>query len=198
MVTWFLTAAMAAPPAGLRPAVAPWDAVEQYAAYAAATGKSGALACEPLWPMEARVCFKLRDGNRLRWVTTDDLTAWGTTASALVEHVRANHPEIAAEVVAIEGMDASYVRLRDGEGWAALAALDPRVVAAQLGGPPILVAMPSEGVAVAWKPGDPAVDTVMAIGVRELYDAQPGAVSPAIHAWGAEGFALFGRAEPTP
>jgi hypothetical protein len=196
---WWIALASAAVPEGLLPAAAPWDAPEQYAAYALANGRADTLACESVWPGNARLCFKLQADGRRRWVTSSDLTAWGVTTGELVIALRERAAQLKVDVekVQIDGMNGHYVQLRDGDGWAALALLTPERLAAELGGAPILVGLASEGVAVAWKPGREDVDKVMLIGVSELFSSQEGAVTPAVYAWSDRGYTSFGRAEPT-
>ncbi len=197
---WFVLTAGAGVPAGLLPALAPWDAPEQYAAHAEASGLDDALVCEPVLPGEARLCLKVQEEKRRRWVTTADLDRWGAAPRALFDHLRAEarkHP-LEIERVGIEDMDSHYARLRDGDGWAAVAVLAPERLAEALGGAPILLGVPVDGVAMAWKPGAEEVDRVMLIGVREVYAGMPGGITPAVYAWSDRGFTLFGRAEPKP
>ncbi|MFT4626815.1 MAG: hypothetical protein ACI8PZ_005493 [Myxococcota bacterium] len=200
MVMLLAALALATPPIGLRPVVAPWDAPAQYAAHASAAGRSDALVCEPLWPERAQLCVRMRDGERLRWVTTADLEPWAATPQSLLAAVREAGAEQAVDVeeIVITGMDATYLRVRDGQGWAASVVLDPSAYAERLGGEPIAIAVPTNGVAVAWRAGREPVDRVMAVGVREMFDTLPGAVTPTIFLWSKDGFARFGHAEPVP
>ncbi|MEQ1502962.1 MAG: hypothetical protein ABMB14_12065, partial [Myxococcota bacterium] len=127
-----------------------------------------------------------------------DLRAWTVSAGDLRATVatRSDAAVAGAELVPIAGMNASYLRLVDADGWAAAGALRPELVAARLGGGAIRVAVPAQSVLVAWRVGDPAIDTVMAVGVRELFEQQPGPVSPKIHTWDAGRWTPFGEAVP--
>ena len=95
-------------------------------------------------------------------------------------------------------MTASYLKLVDGDGWAAAGALRPDLLAEKVGGLPLRMAMPAEGVLLAWKGGEAEVDRVMAVGVKEMYDQLPGAVSPRIVTWDGAKLAPYGQAVPKP
>lgn len=200
MLVFLAAAVTAAPLADLRPVPAPWDAPEQYAAFAKSKGRTDALACTPFLPDEVQLCFRVWEDGRRRWVTTADLAAWDTTLEVVAAEVTkaARERDVPVERIPIDGMAPSYLRLRDGDGWAAAALLSPARLVDALGGTPILVGVPTEGVAVAWRAGDPEVDHVMTVGVRELHDAGPAAVTATVHAWTGTQFVRFGRADPIP
>jgi len=188
--------AMAGPPEGLRPVLAPWDAPEKWAAYRASSGEEAdPLACDVVVDEEVRLCLRLLQAGRLRWVTASDLAAWDLTMEQAVAAVRAAAaPRLGElETVAIEGMQASYVRLVDGEGWAAALALHPEQVADALG-PDARIAFPAGTVAVAWAAAAPEVDKAMAVGVVELADEQPGAVSHTVFRWSGEELVPYAEA----
>ncbi len=194
---WWIVSAMAAPPDGLRPVVAPFDVQAQHDAFRAERGlATQTLACRPLWPRHASLCFRVWDGGARRWVVRADLARWGTDVDGLRDQVQ---PKAAArlseaEVATVDGMASTFLKHVDGDGWAAAGVLDPPALAARLGGPPIRVAVPSGSVLLAWKAGDTALDTVMAIGVTELYEQQAGGVAPNVFTWDGEEWRSFGVA----
>jgi hypothetical protein len=183
--------------------VTPWDAPTQYNAWLASKGTTSTeqgLACQVLWPEVARLCFRVWEEDRRRWVTTADLSAWSTDTAVLrtlVTEAAAKRLGALQEMVPIVGMkDARYLRLRDGDGWAAAGVLLPQTLEA-LVGRPLRIAVPSEGVLVAWKGGNPAIDQVMAVGTREIFDAaEEPSVSPMAHGWEEGRFKPFGEAKP--
>lgn len=192
--------AAAAVPDGLRPVVAAVDAPERYNVFRMTEGQDpAALACETLWPEATLLCLRVWEGGKRRWVVDGDLGRWGIAFQAARDRLAAGAADkiSAAELVPIDGMPASYLRLVDGDGWAAAGVLRPDLVAARLGGGPIRVAVPSENVLLAWRAdAGPEVDRVMAIGVRELYEKQPPAVSPKVVSWDGARWIPYGEAVP--
>ncbi|MEQ1566599.1 MAG: hypothetical protein ABMA64_13235 [Myxococcota bacterium] len=198
---WAL-AALASPPDGLRPVVARAGAVDRYARWAALEGELPARpVCEPVWPEIVDLCYRVWDQGKRRWVVTGDLGAWAADAPALRERVASAAGEwvARAELVPIAGTPHQYLRLVDGDGWTAAGLLRPELAAERLGGGPIRMAYPAETVWIAWRAGDDELDRIMAIGVRELYDATAGSVSPRIVTWDPSAPAPwkpFGQAVP--
>jgi hypothetical protein len=187
-------------PEGVRPVVVPIDAPSQYAAFLKSKGESASpLACRTLWEGYSLLCFRVWERKVRRWVTVDDLEAWSVTVGDLETAVAVRAREMVStgvEAVAVDGMTSTYLRLTDGDGWAASGGLVPEGLTKRLG-IPFLAAIPAEGVFVAWAHGDPELDHVMAVGVRELYDEQPGGVSPFVHAWDGQKWLPFGEAKPS-
>lgn len=197
---WMATGAAAGAPEGLRPVAASPDTPQRYAAWRAAEGKAPeALACEVLWP-EALVCLRVWEDGKRRWASSADLARWGVDlpaarqalAEAAARHVRS------APFVPIDGMEARYLRIADGDGWAAAGLLRPDLLAERLGGLPLRVAIPADSVLVAWRDQGPEVDKVMAVGVRELFERQPGPVTPKVYQWDGTRWTPFGQAVPAP
>lgn len=199
MFGWWVLGVWAAAPEGLRPVMATPDTPERYRMWRLVEQlPEDDLACEPIWPDTALLCFRLWENGKRRWVGESDLRAWRTNVAALEAQVAAHAgPKLqAAELVPIEGMNTTYLRLVDGDGWAAAGLLHPELLAERLGGLPIRVAVPNDTVLVAWKAQGKDVDQVMAVGVRELYDQQSGGVSPQIRQWDGESWLPFGQALP--
>lgn len=198
---WLLSfsTALAGVPDTVRPALAPVDAPQQYAALRASRDlPADPLVCETVWT-EALLCFRVWEGKRRRWVTEGDLARWQATSeelrAAVTERSLARLESL--ETVAIEGMNATYRRLADGDGWAAAAVLHPAEVAGRLGAETVLFAAPTDQVVLAWAGGDPDTDKVIAVGVRELYDGEQGlSVTPVVQAWSDGSWRAFGEAKP--
>jgi hypothetical protein len=205
LASWLLVAfAAARPPVpdGLRPVVADVGAPGRFAAWRKESGLPPVdLACEPALPGAVLLCFRIWEGGARRWVTVDDLRRWGLATGDLRTTLipEALRRIETAERIAIEGTSASYLRLVDGDGWAAAAVLAPGAIAARLGAESgsVRVAFPAETVFVAWRSGDADLDRIMAVGVRELYDAQPASVSPGVFTWDGRVFTSFGEAVPS-
>jgi hypothetical protein len=196
--TWWLGAA---PDVDLRPVVAASGVESRYSAHRREQGlPPEELACAPLWPGAAELCFRVWERGQRRWVTATDATRWGTTAHELVRVLSdaAGAKLATAELLPVDGLDARYLRLVDGDGWAAAGALRPELLAQRLGGLPVHVAMPADSVLIAWRAGDAELERVMAVGVREWFDQTAGRVSPKVHEWDGLEWRPYGEAQPRP
>ncbi len=156
------------------------------------------LACEPLWPGVSLLCFRVWEGGERRWVESSDLERWGVGIPELKAALAKQAPSHLkdAEIVEVGGMSEKYLRLADGDGWAAAALLAPQDLAARVGERPIRAALPGEGVLLAWKGGSEELDRVMAVGVRELYEGASGGLSPVVYQWDGKAWLPFGEAVP--
>jgi len=192
-----LSLALAAIPEGLRPAAAPFDAPARY--QAEFPGKSP-LACAPLLPKQALLCFRVWEGGRRRWVTERDLARWRTDLDGLVAGVKSGAEEVLKTEpgrVSVVDFDGHYFELRDGDGWAAAPLLRPDLLASKLGQGSFRVAIPRAGVFLAWPTGSADLDKIMAVAVRELYESGQDAVTPMVFRAEGEGFVAFGQAKAT-
>jgi hypothetical protein len=207
MIAALAALALAGPPAdGLRAVVARPAAAEDYRAWLALHARPPAtLACSPGWPGLALLCFRVwepvpGDAARRsrRWVSSADLTAWGIDAAGLQAAVdaRARTQIAAATSRQIVGMKGSYLEIVDGDGASAAALLHPDLLAARLGGPPIAVALPSDAVMLAWKPGGDDVDLAMAVGVHEVFTAAETPVTEVVHLWDGAAWTAWAMTQP--
>lgn len=198
---WLITTALAQVPPGITPSAAPPDIAEQYRDHQKSSGVAppwDLLACDDLWLNQAELCFRLDDGNRRRFVTERDLRSWGVTLPQLREEMDRRAVEVLQrkpEKRQITGMSASYWMIND-PSWAAAGLLQPATLAEQLGTSTLFVALPVDTVLLAWIPGDPEVDKVMAIAVRELHDGGDSNISAVVHKWANGRWSTFGEAKP--
>lgn len=193
---WTLTA-LASP--DLRPFAAPVDAIQLHQAQ---HPEADVLACQPLL-RETALCFRVWHEKRRRWVTVKDVEAWETDIDGLREQVLApaakalaNEPHQAR----VEGMKHRYWILQDSDGWAVAPLLHPNTLFERMGVAPtteVRVAMPTSTVFLAWPPGSPELDQVMAVAVRELYEPADDAISDLVYRWDGKGWAAWARARET-
>ena len=181
--------ASAAVPDDVRPVVSPLDVQAQVERWRAGRGVPPVtLACTPLWAGEAQLCFRKGKGA-VGYVTVADLAAWEVDAPALVAELRqrsADKVEAQLRAVDIEGMSARYWIATGEDGWAAALVLHPDRVAQAIGSPSLFAA-PADGILLAGRGGDPQVDKVVTVGVKEIHASQAGSVSTVVHRWtGAE------------
>ena len=172
-------------PDGVRPVIAPADAAEQYAEWAKSKGSTDELACETVWPDEALLCFRVWEDKRRRWVTSSDLEKWETDLPLLRDHLAERSKTYLGELEErpIEGTAGHYWVLAHGDGWTAAGVLNPTLLAQKLGSQSVMVALPTDGILMAWQPGNPERDHIMVVGARELYDAQKEGVTAVVYSW---------------
>jgi hypothetical protein len=187
----------------LRPVVVSTDTPERVAAWRALEGRSpDALACIDGPTRAHLVCLRVWEGPRRRWVLASDVASWGRSGADLLRGASAGAPAAVAraELVPIDGTPDRYLRLLDPDGWAAAGLLRPDLLVARLGGGPVRVAIPAEGVLLAWPARQPAaaseLDRVMAVGVREWFDRGTAPVSPLVLTWDGATWSTFGEAVP--
>lgn len=200
---WFLTViASAAIPLSVRPVAAPDDAPALFAEWASERGRAGeVLACRDVWPDELLVCFTFEQDSVRRWVSDRDLAAWEVDLDGLVRAVadRAKAPLAQRpRATRIDDMAGTYWLSAEGDGWDAALLLRPEWIVARVGGAPVLVAVPVDGTVLAWRPGDAALDKVLAVGARKMFEAQPAGVTAVVHEWDGERWRAFGEAKPSP
>jgi len=185
------------PSEDLRPVLARWDAPEEFAKLQKGSGETNSLACEAIWPGNARLCFRVWEGKRRRWVTTEDLKSWKSTVAELKELVRARAEQFVSEMNPKRPIDmpGKYFELADGDGWAASILLRPDLVCDQLGGSRLLVAAPNESMVFAWSPGDAELDSAIGIAIKSVFEDGNRAVSPVVYMWKDGGWVAYGEAK---
>ncbi len=199
---WWLalvSIAAAGVPDDVRPVVVEAGAPARYGHWRARRGlEAQTLVCGPLWPTVSELCFHVSDDGERRWVHGEDLARWSVDLDTLRAEVsrRARAHVAEADWVRIEGMEARYLRVSGGDGWAAAGVLHPEALRQRLGGGPVRAAMPAQGVMVAYRGRSPELDRVMAVGIRELFETLPGSVSPRVFEWAGSGWRPFGLAVP--
>jgi len=179
LVLLSVSVAQAAIPVHVQATLAPLDAPEQYKKWRLSQGQSSAeLACKVHWPDQALLCFRVTEGERRRWVTTADLKRWAVSLQEVIATVSASMPtDCPGSMSSVEGMKAMYWRAQPGENWAC-SLLAPQQLSALLGTKAVLFAVPAQGVLLAWAPGDDEMNTIMAVGVTEMFDALDSPVTP--------------------
>lgn len=84
----------------------------------------------------------------------------------------------------------------EGDGLDVAALLHPERLQGLLGAPPVL-AIPGEGTLLAWIPGDPDTDTVLAVGAQRMHAQARRPVSPRVYHHTDGQWAVWGEATPT-
>ena len=204
---WFLiSVALAGSPQvdAVRPALAPLDAPNQYMAWLARQGGDpDALACETFWPGAALLCYRVVDGEKLRWVTRADLINWeidSTTLRSQVESAaKTALPGLEVSTARVPEMaGASYWSVAEKGGWAAAPLLAPAEFAAARGVTDFLAVAPTADITLAWPQGHAELDKVMAVGAREIFEAESGGVSPVVYRWSDGHWLPYAEAKERP
>lgn len=188
MVWWMaLQLAVAAVPTGVVPQLAPIDAPEGWKDYVkSAHLPATELACEPAWPDVALVCFKIRENGKRRWVTSADLAAWKVDTAGLRASLLAGaRAALAGQPVPtkVDGGPQLYWQAAEGDGWSAAGILMPELVADKLATKVFYAAIPTGEATLFWRPGDADLDRIMAVGVKEMFQAADSGVTPVVYQW---------------
>jgi hypothetical protein len=202
-IYWILhVPALAAVPDAVRPSIAPWDIQEQHNRWRQQQGEPAqVLACRTFWTDQAKLCFRIVHGDRRQWVTESHLGPWGVDFDGLKKTVVENgalaiHRQL--KPVPIPGMSEQYWLASNEAGWSAGVLLQPTAFAAVGSGTNLMAAVPAHGIVLLWQGGNPEVDKVVAIGVREIYATEAGAVTPLIYWWTGSDWTVFGEAKKRP
>ena len=202
-MTFFLLVlglAHAGPPDTLGLVAEPAEVVAAYSKAATQRGRSGAAAkldCRPAFD-GLLFCLTLVTPQGWRYATQGDVQTWGMTSEQAhrqaAQRLRTLGVAQRLSAQTVDGVPGSYhaARLDDGQDAAPL--LVPERLAAHIGGPPV-VAVPAQGALIAWVPDNPALDTVVAVGVRRMYEDSDHAISPRIYRWGKDGWMVWGEAK---
>lgn len=187
MILALIHAATAAP--RVDPRIEEATAEADWATWSASQGKTGdatVLLCRP-FAEQVSLCFTSGTGAKLRWLTkadAPDVASLETKAATTIDKLSETH---------VEGFSRPYWLRAEADGLDHAALLRPDELARKLGGEP-LVAVPNRDVLVAWLPGDPDFDKVVAVGVRKMYATLRDPVSPLIYRWDGQRWATWGVA----
>jgi hypothetical protein len=187
---------LAASPAAPRvdPGLEPADVEAQYRAWATSQKRAGPaaeLVCGP-FADGLRLCFSRMVGKKRVHFTQAD----GRTLPQLVDAGVGTDEEALArlEEVRVEGFTRTYLLSAKGDGRDHVPALHPAALQKRLG-PDVSIAAPARGVLVAWAPGDPEFDKVVAVGVLKMYETLDDPVSPALYRWDGTAWVAWAEAK---
>ncbi len=194
---WLAPVAWAGPVVGL--VAEPEDVAEQYRAQARAAGRSAAaseLVCQPAFD-SIHFCLTLHPEGAVRWRygTKADLTDWADAMTALgVAEATGRNVDILSRMQTkkVEGTSHEYWASSEDDGLDAAPLLQPGRLMKLVGGPPV-VAVPAQGVVIAWLPGHPERDQILAVGVRRMHDAAEHPISPRIYRWDGKRWVVWGE-----
>ena len=189
-------------PANVRPSIVPWNIHTQYADASSERGRPiQKLACEPLWDGQAHLCFRLIHGKKREWVTVEHLRNWNVSYDGLKSSVfdqGREHIKQQLKPVEVEGVNKRYWVATNDSGWASAVLFSPDVFYGTMQSSSVLAAVPAHGIVLMWPAGDPELDKIVAVGVREIYSTRAGAVSPVIYRWTGAAWVPFVEAVVRP
>ena len=192
---WWLSLAFAYPEIRMAPSSPTLP--KQYQEYIESKGeKYSPLSCTD-FAEGMLLCFRYVDGEKLPYVQQQNLEQW----DAKLEQIQTSAKDFAKQYVTsdrytfqkIEGMDGGYWASAKKDGWDASGLFYPAQLQ-QMVGRKFLMAVPQAGMFLFWGQGNPAIDRVIAIGVKEIYKEAKQPVSPYIYEWGGEKWDVWGEA----
>lgn len=194
--------AIAELPAGILPLVdrpgvqVSWS---EQAHAAGASGEAAVLACGG-FAEDLALCFTVPEGAQRRMVTQADLATWQVDLAALEGAARANVVTgLGAErpqVVQIEGDPRSYLLSAEGDGLDQAGLFDPIALGARFDGARFAVGIPARGVLIAFPLGDRELETMVAVGVRRLWETVEEPITPVVYTWSGGAWVVWGEAKP--
>lgn len=189
--------ALAGIPDDVRPVIVRDGAAERYRVWQERLGlPASRILCDQGGPPGILVCYQTRDESGLRWVHDGDLATWNSSHDELRNEMIRRAPAHLGtlEWVSVRGTPDRYARIVAGDGWPAALLLAPQAMVPRLGAPPLRVAVPARGVALAFRPAGPDLDRIMAVGVREMFDTLARGVSPMVFEWDGRAWTPWGQA----
>jgi hypothetical protein len=176
------------------------EIVAAYAAKAKAEGRTGPATRVDCRPAFDGLLFCLTSVQQGRWTYANqaNLDEWGLSSaeahSRAAQDLRRLPLADRLSPQSVEGVPGSYRAGQLDDGREASVLLAPEDLARLLGGPPV-VAVPAQGAVIAWVPGNPLLDKVVAVGVRKMFDASKHPVSSRIYRWTPDGWQVWGEAK---
>ena len=166
----------------------PSDVVEQYRQYGEAKGlnpKQRELLCK-VAAEDLNVCATVLNASGWRYATHSDDNVHKPTTT--LEGTRGGFKE-----KSVDGMGRYWVRdLNDGrEG---MVYVDPSILKT-LSPVDMVVAWPEPGVVIAWVPGNPNLDQVVAVGVAKMVDASNHPISSKLYRYKDSEWEVWGEAK---
>ena len=187
-----VAAALAEPPGPILASPEGSDAPLLFREQAKGEGKARELVCDPL--VEGIVlCFRVEAEGTRRYVTEADLVAWQTSRAGLRRRAAETLDESPLVKVELDG-GGHYWQSTAEPGREGTVLLHPEWLAAV--GEPALVAVPARGALVAWAPGDPELDKIVAVGARQMFDQLDHPVSPTVMRLSEGEWSVWGEAKP--
>lgn len=151
-----------------------------------------ALSCRAMVP-EIALCFRYLDEGRLRWVTGEELARWGLTLEEVERLAAGALSQSPWTPQPVEGGGTWFLSSAE-QGREATVLLHPEWLDAI--GPGARVALPAQGVVMAWAAGDPQLDQAASVAVRKAWEDARVPISPVVLVW--EGGRLRTWAEAVP
>ncbi len=165
-----------------------------------AEGLAAVVACRP-FAEDLVLCFTAPEGDGQRMVTQSDLEAWqtdlagleGSAASAVLAGLTAERPQ----QVPVEGDARTYLLSAEGDGLDQAALFAPERLAERCGEQGCAVGIPARGVLVAFPLGDRELETIVAVGIRRLWESLEDPITPVAYRWNGEAWSVWGEAKPS-
>ena len=166
---------------------------------AGAEDEAAVLACQP-FAEDLVTCFTVPQAAGRRMVTRQDLSAWQVQLPAVEERalagVRGGLTAERPQSVQVEGDVRTYLLSAEGDGLDQAALFDPAALQERFAGGAFAVGIPARGVLIALPLGDRELETIVAVGVRRLWEAVEDPITPALYSWNGDAWVVWGQATP--
>jgi len=166
----------------------PDDVVAQYRQHAQAKGLSGKAAellCKA-GSEQLQVCATVLSEKGWRYATHADAEVHSPTAS--LDGSRSGFTE-----KSIDGVGRYWVRDKN-DGREGLVFVDPSSLKV-LAPVDLVVAWPQPGVVIAWVPGNPNLDQIVAVGVAKMFEASTHPISSKLYRYDGKEWVVWGEAK---
>jgi len=166
----------------------PDDVVGQYRQHAQSKGLSGKeteLLCKAA-SEQIQICATVLSENGWRYATHADAEVHSPTAT--VGGRLSGFKE-----KSIDGVGRYWVRDKN-DGREGLIFVDPTVLKA-LAAVDLVVAWPEPGMVIAWVPGNPNLDQIVAVGVAKMFEASTHPISSKLYRYDGKEWVVWGEAK---
>ena len=196
-LVWYLAHSVVSAAPELRLAAEGPKVQDDYDDHLRSQGKPArVLACTELAP-ELRLCLRKVRGTALPYAHQDELQEWKLTEASALQMIKdLSQRELLEKSYVrrvIEGTELEFFSRSKKDGWDPVSLLHPQFLRSLIGGD-FLVAIPEAGTFLCWKKGSAELNKIMAVGVREQYNASVHPVSPYLFEWEKGGWQVWGSA----
>ena len=175
----------------------PADVAEQYRLHAAAKGLAGPateLVCEE-WFDQTHTCLTIIGPSGWRYATKAALDRRKTTAAAARASAIASARDglKGFQTKTVDGMTGQYWSRNENDGREASVLVAPVLLQELTRAKPV-VAVPVQGAVIAWIPGNPQLDQILAVGVTQMNEPSAHPISTRIYRFEEGAWRVWGEA----
>ena len=167
---------------------------------AGAEGLAAVAACRP-FAEDLVICFTVPEGDGQRMVHQADLEAWGADLAVVeqraVAATKVGLTQQRPQRVPVDGDPRTYLLSAEGDGLDQAALFAPAALDERCGQHGCAVGIPARGVLVAFPMGDRELETIVAVGIRRLWESLDDPITPVAYRWDGQAWVVWGEAKPS-